>query len=52
MEMSNVSEQHEKAMADLGEQFKSKLIVEYQKFDNLDDMYNALKVSSFLASDF
>ena len=44
MEMSNVSEQHEKAMADLGEQFKSKLIVEYQKFDNLDDMYNALKV--------
>ena len=45
MEMSNVSEQHEKAMADLGEQFKSKLIVEYQKFDNLDDMYNALKRS-------
>ena len=52
MEMSNVSEQHEKAMADLGEQFKSKLIVEYQKFDNLDDMYNALKVGSYLFSDF
>ena len=49
LEMSNVSEQHENAMADLGEQFKSKLIVEYQKFDNLDDMYNALKVGSYLS---
>ena len=29
----------------LAEQFKSKLIVEYQKFDNLDEMYNALKKS-------
>ena len=48
LEMAQVIEQHEQSMADLGEQFKEKLIVEYQKFDSLEDTYNALKVSSYL----
>ncbi len=29
----------------LGEQYKAKLIVEYQKYDNLEDMYNSIKKS-------
>ena len=47
LEMAQVIEQHEKDMAEVGEQFKAKLIVEYQKYDNLDEQYNALKVRSF-----
>lgn len=30
-------------MAEQAERYKSKLIVEYQKFDHLDEMYNGLK---------
>ncbi len=29
----------------MSEQYKGKLIVEYQKFSNLEDMYNAIKKS-------
>jgi len=32
-------------MIEMSEQYKSKLIVEYQKFSNLEDMYNAIKKS-------
>ena len=30
-------------MAEIGEQYKGKLIVEYQKYDNLEEMYNNIK---------
>lgn len=41
--MAQIMDDHEKAIAEVGEQFKSKLIVEYQKYDNLEDMYKALR---------
>ena len=44
-EMSHVMQQHDRDMAEVAEQFKSKLIIEYQKFDNLNDKYIALKRS-------
>ena len=44
-ELGNAQEENEKAMVEMAEQYKSKLIVEYQKFDNLEEKYNNLKTS-------
>ena len=38
--MAQVMEDNEKNVAEISEQFKSKLIVEYQKYANLEDKYN------------
>jgi 2-succinyl-5-enolpyruvyl-6-hydroxy-3-cyclohexene-1-carboxylate synthase len=38
--LDKTQEMNEKAIAEVSEQFKAKLIVEYQKYDNLEDMYN------------
>ena len=45
VEIGNAQEENEKAMVDMAEQYKSKLIVEYQKFDNLEEKYNNLKTT-------
>ena len=42
---ANLLEEHEKAIAEISEQFKAKLIIEYQKYDNLEDKYNSIKKS-------
>ena len=44
-ELGNAQEENEKAMVEMAEQYKSKLIVEYQKFDNLEEKYNNLKTT-------
>ena len=44
--LATLTEVHDKALAEVGEQFKSKLIVEYQKYDNLEDDYNNSKKSN------
>ena len=45
VEIANSQDDNEKAMVDMAEQYKSKLIVEYQKFDNLEEKYNNLKTT-------
>ena len=42
-ELEGMGSEHEKAMAEMAEQYKGKLIVEYQKYDNLEEMYNSIK---------
>ena len=42
-ELGNAQEENEKAMVEMAEQYKSKLIVEYQKFDNLEEKYNNIE---------
>ena len=42
-EFEEIQSDHEKAMAEMAEQYKGKLIVEYQKYDNLEEMYNSIK---------
>ena len=44
-ELGNAMEENEKAMVEMAEQYKSKLIVEYQKFDNLEEKHNNLKTT-------
>ena len=44
-ELGNAHEANEKAMVEMAEQYKAKLIVEYQKFDNLEEKYNNLKTT-------
>ena len=44
-DIGHSQEENEKAMVDMAEQYKSKLIVEYQKFDNLEEKYNNLKTT-------
>ena len=43
--MAQVMEDNEKNVAEISEQFKSKLIVEYQKYANMEDKYNAVTQS-------
>ena len=42
-DLDDIREDHEKSVAEIGEQYKGKLIVEYQKYDNLEEMYNNIK---------
>ena len=44
-ELGKSHEENEKAMVEMAEQYKAKLIVEYQKFDNLEEKYNNLKTT-------
>ena len=43
--IANLNEEQDRAIAEVSEQYKGKLIVEYQKYDNLEDMYDALRKS-------
>ena len=42
-ELADIKVDHERAMVDMAEQYKGKLIIEYQKYDNLEEMYNNIK---------
>ena len=42
-ELGELKIENEKAMVEMAEQYKGKLIVEYQKYDNLEEMYTSIK---------
>ena len=44
-ELATSQTNNEKAIVEMAEQYKAKLIVEYQKFDNLEEKYNNLKTT-------
>ena len=43
--IQSLNDDHERAIADVSEQYKAKLIVEYQKYDHLEEMYHQLRKS-------
>jgi hypothetical protein len=40
-----MKESNERAMIEMSEQYKAKLIVEYQKYSGLEEMYTSIKKS-------
>ncbi len=43
--LSQMKESNERAMIEMSEQYKAKLIVEYQKYSGLEEMYTSIKKS-------
>ena len=43
--LNQLNESNDKAMIEMSEQYKSKLIVEYQKYSGLEEMYTSIKKS-------
>ena len=43
--LNQLHESNERAMIEMSEQYKAKLIVEYQKYSSLEEMYTSIKKS-------
>ena len=43
--LNQLHESNDRAMIEMSEQYKAKLIVEYQKYSSLEEMYTSIKKS-------